>query len=114
MGAYKFNMVFEIKKFKLELAGREEPITLSLDFKALRKISQLYGNAYLVISNFLGGDMAAVIPLIRCCADVELTEEEIEAGIPLNYTTMNAINQIFNDLIGEELIGEIEEVAEKN
>lgn len=114
MGAYKFNMVFEIKKYKLELAGREEPITLSLDFKALHKLSKLYGNAYVIIGNFLSGDMGAAIPLIRCCADVELSEEEVEAGIPLNYSSMNAINNIFNELIGQELIGEVEEVTEKN
>lgn len=107
-------MVFEIKKFKLELAGREEPITLSLDFKALHKLSKLYGNAYIIIGQFLSGDMGAAIPLIRCCADVELTEEEVEEGIPFNYATISSINEIFNDLIGNELIGEVEEVTEKN
>lgn len=107
-------MVYEIKKFKLDLSGREEPITLSLDFKALSKLSKLYGNAYLIIGQFLSGDMSVATAMIRCCADVDLTEEEIEEGIPFNFKTMNAISTMFNDLIGEELIGKIEETTEKN
>lgn len=107
-------MVYEIKKFKLDLAGREEPITLSLDFKAISKLSKLYGNAYIIIGQFLSGDMSIAVPLIRCCADVELTEEEIEDGIPFNYRTMDAITTMFNDLIGDELLGNIEETTEKN
>lgn len=107
-------MVYEIKKFKLDLAGRETPITLSLDFKAIAKLSKLYGNAYLIIGQFLSGDMSVMVPLIRCCADVELEEREIEEGIPFNFNTMNAISEIFNDLIGEEVLGKVEGTTEKN
>jgi hypothetical protein len=107
-------MINEIKKFKMSLVGRDEPITLSMDFKALMKLAKLYGNAYLVISQFLGGDMTQATALIRCCADVELTEEEVEQGIPFDYNTMNIISSIFNELIGNEIVGEVQEVTEKN
>lgn len=107
-------MINEIKKFKMCLEGKEEPITLSLDFRALIRLTKLYGNAYLVISSFLSGDMGMAVALIRCCADVELTEEEIESGIALNYQTMETITTIFNDLIGSEIISKVEEVTEKN
>lgn len=107
-------MVFEIKKFKLDLAGREEPLTLSLDFNAISKLAKYYENAYVVIGKFIAGDMDVVPALIRCCADVELSEEEIKSNLPFNYKTMHAISEMFNDLIGSEIIGEIEEVTEKN
>lgn len=108
-------MIFEIKKYKLNLAGREEPITLSMDFNAIYKLSKFYGNAYTIIGLFLSGDVDTIPKLIRCCAEEELTEEEIIKGLPLNYNTMNSISQMFDDLIQEEIIGETkEEVTEKN
>lgn len=110
-------MINEIKKYKLSLAGREEKITLSFDFKALIKLSKEYGNAYQVIGKFLQGDMSVVPALIRCTADVELTEEEITEGLSFGFETLETVGKIFDNLINTEIMGEgsePEEVTEKN
>lgn len=110
-------MINEIKKYKISLAGIEEKVTLSFDFKALIKMSKEYGNAYQIIGKFLQGDMSVVPALIRCTADVELTEEQIEEGLAFGFDTLETISEIFNNLINAEMIGQtsdVEEVTEKN
>lgn len=108
-------MINEIKKFKINLSGRKKPVTLSMDFKALTKMSKEYGNAFAIIGKFMGGDFSVASALIRCCADVELTEAEIEKGLALNYATMSLVSDIFNELVEGEIIGEpSEDEPEKN
>lgn len=97
-------LVNEIKNYKIQLAGMEEEIELKLDFKALIKMHKEYGNAFLLIHSFVfENDLSKLPALIRCMADKELTEEEIQEKMVVNIKSIEVLSNIILDLLNEEV-----------
>ena len=98
-------LVNEIKEYSVKLQGREEPLVLRLDFKALIKMHKVYKNAFLLIYDFVSNSNIETLPKLMCCmAQEEITEEEIINTMMVDYTTIDSLAKIINDLIGNEII----------
>ena len=55
-------LVNEIKEYSVKLQGREEPLVLRLDFKALIKMHKVYKNAFLLIYDFVSNSNIETLP----------------------------------------------------
>ena len=110
-------LVNEISEYKLFLQGREEPLVLRLDFKALIKMHKEYGNAFLLIYAFMENNDLEVLPkIIRCMAQEDITEEEIIDNLLVNATSLETLSEIIIQLIDNELLkgSKFEVEVEKN
>jgi len=97
-------LVNEISEYKLHLQGREDPLVLRLDFKALVKMHKEYGNAFLLIYAFTANNDLEVLPkIIRCMAQEEITEEEITDNILVNMSSLETMSDIILQLINDEV-----------
>lgn len=98
-------LVNEIKEYTLKLQGREKPLTLRLDFRAIIKMHKIYKNAFLLIYDFVGNNNLENLPkLMSCMAQEEITAEEIENGLRVDFETVSVMAGIVNDLIGNEIV----------
>ena len=98
-------LVNEISEYKLMLQGREEPLVLRLDFKALIKMHKEYGNAFLLIYAFTNNNDLEVLPkIIRCMAQEEISEEEIVDRLLVNLSSLETMAEIINKLIDDEIL----------
>ncbi len=98
-------LVNEIKEYSVKLQGRKEPLVLRLDFKALIKMHKVYKNAFLLIHDFVANSNIESLPkLMACMAQEEITEEEIINTLMVDYTAIDSLASIINDLIGNEII----------
>lgn len=98
-------LINEIKEYKVKLKNREEMLVLRLDFRALVKMHKLYKNAFLLIYDFVANSNLENLPkLMACMAQEEITAEEIEENILINYDAVGVLAGIVNDLIGSELV----------
>lgn len=98
-------LVNEISEYKLHLQGKEEPLILKLDFKALVKMHKEYGNAFLLIYAFTSNNDLEVLPkIIRCMAQEEITEEEITNNLLVNMSSLETMSDIILQLINDEVV----------
>lgn len=98
-------LVNEIKTYKLKLSGEEKEVELKLDFNALIKMHKEYDNAFLLIYSFAFQKDLSVLPaIIRCMADVELTEEEVKEKLIVNVHSLETLSRIILDLTESEII----------
>ena len=98
-------LVNEIKEYKVYLQGREEPLILRLDFKALIKMHKIYKNAFLLIHDFTANHNIETLPkLMACMATEEITAEELEEKLFVNYNAIDEMARIINELIIDEVI----------
>lgn len=97
-------LVNEIKEYRVKIQGRPEPLVLRLDFKALVKMHKVYKNAFLLIYDFVANSNLEALPkLMACMAQEEITAEEIEENILVDFESVSIISGIVNDLIGREM-----------
>jgi hypothetical protein len=103
----------EIKSYKITIKGKE--IVLRLDFKVLKRMQKLYGNAFELMSEFMTSDnrLEYLPKIIRCMSDEELSEEDIENGIGFSIKNVELLSTIILDLFESEIIDPGVE-AEKN
>lgn len=102
-------LVNEIKEYKVNIQGRKEPLVLRLDFEALIKMHKIYGNAFLLIYDFTANSNLENLPKLMCCmAKEEISEQEIKDKLLVNFSTIDTLASIVNNLIGAELIQESE------
>lgn len=106
-------MLNEIKSYKITIKGKE--IVLRLDFKVLKRMQKLYGNAFELMSEFMTSDnrLEYLPKIIRCMSDEELSEEDIENGIGFSIKNVELLSTIILDLFESEIIDPGVE-AEKN
>lgn len=98
-------LVNEIKEYKIKLQGREKPLVLRMDFKALIKMHKVYKNAFLLIHDFIVNSNLENLPkLMSCMAQEEITAEQIENTLLVDFETISNMAGIVNDLIGTEII----------
>ena len=98
-------LVNETKEYKVKIQGRPEPLVLRLDFKALIKMHKIYKNSFLLIYDFVSNSNLETLPkLMACMAQEEITAEEIEASLLVNFESISVLAGIVNDLIGNEVI----------
>lgn len=98
-------LVNEIAEYQLKIQGREEPLVLRLDFKALVKMHKEYGNAFLLIYAFMKNNDLEVLPkLLRCMAQEEISEEEITNNLLINLTSLDTLSDIVLLLINDEVM----------
>lgn len=102
-------LVNEVKQYKAKIEGIEEEVTFRLDFKALIKMHKEYGNAFILIYALTSNNDLSVLPkIVRCMADVELTEEQIINSFEINHQNVTMLAGITNDLINKELMSDSE------
>lgn len=98
-------LVNEIKEYKVKIQGREKPLVLRMDFKALIKMHKMYKNAFLLIYEFMDESNLENLPKIMACmAQEEITAEEIERSLLIDFETVSTMAGIINNLIGSEII----------
>lgn len=98
-------LVNEIKEYKVKLQGREKPLVLRMDFKAIIRMHKLYKNAFLLIHDFVVNSNLENLPkLMSCMAQEEITAEELENTLLVDFEAISIMAGIVNDLIGTEII----------
>ena len=98
-------LVNEIKEYKVKLQGREKPLILRLDFKAIVKMHKIYKNAFLLIYDFIGNNNLENLPkLMACMAQEEITAEEIENNLLVDFDAVSEMAGIVNNLVGNEVV----------
>ena len=95
-------LVNEIKTYKVIICGQE--VELKLDFNALIKMHKEYGNAFLLVYEYVfQNDLEKLPQIIRCMANKEFTEEEIKNNMIINISSIEQLSNITLDLLNQEL-----------
>lgn len=98
-------LVNEIKEYRVKLQGREEPLVLRMDFRSIVKMHKIYKNAFLLIHDFVVNSNLENLPkLMSCMAQEEITAEELENTLLVDFEAISVMAGIVNDLIGTEII----------
>lgn len=108
-------LVNEIKTYKVIICGQE--VELKLDFNALIKMHKEYGNAFLLVYEYVfRNDLEKLPQIIRCMANKEFTEEEIKNNMIINISSIEQLSNITLDLLNQELTNtsEFKEEVKKN
>lgn len=108
-------LVNEIKTYKVIICGQE--VELKLDFNALIKMHKEYGNAFLLVYEYVfQNDLEKLPQIIRCMANKEFTEEEIKNNMIINISSIEQLSNITLDLLNQELTNtsEFKEEVKKN
>lgn len=92
----------EIKTYKVKI--NDEEVELRLDFNALIKMHKEYGNAFLLIYSYaFENDLEKLPAIIRCMANVEISEEDIKNNMMINIKAIETLSNITLDLLNQEL-----------
>ncbi|MBS7132255.1 hypothetical protein [Clostridium sp.] len=95
-------LVNEIKTYKVIICGQE--VELKLDFNALIKMHKEYGNAFLLVYDYVfQSDLEKLPQIVRCMANKEFTEEEIKSNMLINISSIETLGNITLDLLNQEL-----------
>lgn len=95
-------LVDETKTYKVKINGEE--VELKANMRAFIKMYKYYGNAYSLIHSYVfENDQSKLIPIIRCMADKEITEEDILDNMPMNIKQIETLSNITLDLLNQEL-----------
>lgn len=96
-------LVNETKTYNLKINGEE--IELRLDFNALIKMHKEYGNAFLLIHDFVyGNDLSKLPCIIKCMASKEISEDDVK-NMMISISTIDVLSRITLDLLDQELVG---------
>ena len=95
-------LVNEIKTYKVIICGQE--VELKLDFNALIQMHKEYGNAFLLVHDYVfQSDLEKLPQIVRCMANKEFTEEEIKSNMLINISSIEILGNITLDLLNQEL-----------